>query len=100
MRPDDGLTLKLIHHDIAGHVPDSGRRHQQYLFRFGQIAKLNRVIIGKIPGAPVAYNFADPAVAGYSEIIFADGHFKFGENVVVGLMRFHLVIGHKLARRL
>ena len=97
MGPDDGFALVLIHDDIAGHVPYGGRRHQEQGFGMGQIAELNRVIIRKILSAPVADDFTDAAVAGYSEVIFGNGTLKFGQHIIVGFTGFGLVIGNKFA---
>jgi hypothetical protein len=51
-------------------------------------------------GSAVADDFANAAVTGYSEIVVADGNFKFSQNVIVRFMGFHLIIGYKLADRL
>lgn len=98
MRSDDRFTIPLIHHDIARHVFDRGRLDQQHRARMRQIAKLDRVEVGKIRVAALADHFTDAAVCCYSEIVFRDRAFQFGQHVIVRFLRLGLIIRREVAR--
>ncbi len=58
----------------------------------GEIAELDRIVLGEIDSFAVTDDRTDPAMTGDSEVMLGDGDLQLGQNILIRLLCLGLVI--------